>query len=135
MPKYRLIVDGDTLAEIAGAVTEAAQYLQNADLGEQLAGLADPPRPNGAEQAPLPLPPPDYAGAGLTAHQAAQAQAAAPSPYLPHTAYSQANPPVCRVHLRPMAYIGAELSKAGKQRPVWSCNDRACREAVWLPRE
>ena len=142
MRKYQLTVEADSLAELTGAVTEAAVLLQAGDTAElmTLAEAPAPALPNGAEQPPLPTPPPDYAAAGLTDWQAIRARAAgaaatAPAPVavsaVPAAALNAAGKPFCPIHQAEMVWKGGGLSKAGKGLPLWSCPDRSCREAIW----
>jgi hypothetical protein len=133
-------------------------------LATELAPLAAPQAQQALEQPPLPLPPPDYAATGLTDWQAmqvrqAQSQPAAQAPAgLPfHTlgelmapppapqapapvavATSPATPngvPHCPIHQREMTWKGGVINpKTGRQQPLWSCPDTACRQAIWPPR-
>jgi hypothetical protein len=145
-------IEADSLPELVGALTSAADLLQSGDARQamvnevvQLAVLAEP---HAADQPPLPQPPaPDYVGTGLTDFQQmqvrqAQAQLQVPvptsfAPPAPAMATSPAQPdqtPFCPIHQLHMIWKGGALSKNGKAMPLWSCPDTTCKQAIWPAR-
>jgi hypothetical protein len=91
LARYSITIEADSLPELIGAVTSAADLLQSGDARQAMvnevvqlavpAMIEQPPFPDGSYSPALAAPPePDYVAAGLTQHQAIQARQAFSQP-------------------------------------------------------
>jgi hypothetical protein len=133
--KYSLTITADSLAELTGAMTDAADLLQSGDARQTMvndvvqlavpAMVEQPPMPESSYGPALAMPPePDYVAAGLTQHQAIQARQAFSQPtYQQMVTHAEGGPPPmqqqAQTHPQLAAAQGQPFCPIHQQQMVW----------------